>query len=353
MKKTFKILAAALAFILPLCVVPSVKAESVTVGGGTDRIVFDDSEVRSFDFYEEFNQPMYILQNKLYAPVLTESKAIYKYGIYDNVTVSTDVTSINKNGIIDGGIYIGASGANNSKDGITAWCVNVEHSLESGVYALKLHRFENNRWLGAKKEVFNIKHTSDTVHLSVTVKSGVLYAYTNGERIFSYAVGAARGKVGLRAFYSPIYFENFVVTSPVIAVDRKDLENKLNEFKAFDYSPYTKSSATALADAVKKGEAVLADDKASQSDIDGAYDNIVTAKNRLLRAKTRADLDALVAETQTVISKPDVYTKSSISSLKVVVGKCQTAADEDISYWYNVLRHRLDSAVKYIGEDDE
>ncbi len=349
MKKIPKILAAALALAIPLAALPAVTAETVTIAGGTDNVIFEDSNMRDFDFYTEFDQPMYILQNRLYAPLLTESKAIYKHGTYSDVDVSVDVAALVPGGNIDGGIYVQASGVNNAANGITAWNVNVEHDVNSSVFALKLHRFENNRWLGAKKEVYNIKYTSDTVHLRVVVKTGVLYAYLDGDApVFTYNVGKSAGKVGLRSFYAPNYFENFSVTSPMITVEPELLQSKLAELDGFDYSPFTDESAQTLRAAVAEAKAALAAEE-SQADIDKAYADIVIAKSELTLKKTRADLDALTEKAQKMMSDAN-YTKSSVSSLRVVIEKCNAATEEKISYWYKILQHRMDSAVKYMDD---
>ncbi len=353
MKRTGILLAAALVLAMPFAVTDTVTAETVTVIGGTDKVVFDDSAARDFDFFTEFNQPMYILQNRLYAPVLAESKAIYKNGTYSDVEVSVDISAIVPYGNIDGGIIVQTRGANNAANGLTGWNVNVEHNADATSFALKLHRFENNRWLGAKKEIYNIKYMSDTVHLRVVVKTGVLYAYLDAEDpIFTYNIGAASGKVGLRAYYAPMYFENFSVTSPMILVEPEQLEAKIKELVGFDYAPYTEDSAQKMKDAVEYGKVQL-ESETSQADIDKAYADILAAEQALIRIKTRADLDELIQTAQAIISDVHTYTKNSISSLKVVVDKCVAAEDADVSYWYQVLEHRIKSAVKYEGGENE
>lgn len=350
MKKAIKFLTAALALSVPLAVAPIANAETVSVGGGTDRVFFEDAD--DFTLYSQFDdQTMFTLQNRLYAPVLAESKAIYKYGTYGDAEISVDVTAINKSGNIDGGIYVQASNASNAHDGITAWNVNVEHAVNANTFALKLHRFENNRWVGAQKEVYNIKYTSDTVHLRVVVKSGILNAFISGdEPVFTHYIGAATGKVGLRGYYSPIYFENFSVTAPTIALEPNKLGAKIAAMENFDYTVYTDATSAALRAAVEHGKETL--NSLSQADIDGAYADILAAENALIRIRTAEELRALTEKASAIIAEREKYTENSVGSLEIVLRQIEQADGENISELYAVLFRRIQSAVKYGGGNE-
>lgn len=354
MKRILKILAAAFALAVPMAAAPTAVAESVYVSGGTDAVIFDDDG--DFELFTEFaDQPMFVLQNKLYAPVLAESKAIYKYGRYSDVEVSVDITPINKSGNIDGGIYVQASDASNAFDGITAWNVNVEHAVGSKVFALKLHRFENRSWKGAKVEIFDLPYAHDTVNLRVIVKAGVLHAYADGRDVFSHYIGTESGKVGIRNFYAPVYYENFKVTAPTIAVEPELLDGKLEEFENFDFSPYTEETAEALRAALAAGRAALAKGD-SQTDMDKAYADILSAHGALALKKTRDDLSELIEKANKIIADRDSYTQNSTRSLEIVLSQIASAEDEEIPYLYKKLKHRIESAVRYDlkqGENDE
>ena len=327
-----------------------VAAETIRVSGGTSSVAFDNADC--FDLYTSSNLFMYTYKNRLYAPVFGETKAIYKNGIYGDAEVSADITPINKSGRLNGGIYVQASNASNAVDGITAWNVNVEHEMNAKTFSVFLHRFENNRWAGVKKEARYIRYSYDTVHLRVVVKAGTLQAYVGGELAFTHFIGTSTGRVGLRGMCAPMYFETFSVTSPIIAVDTNKLERKLDELENFDFSRYTENSADALRSAIAEAKRIceLAD---SQADVDEAYSDVVAAQAGLLKKATKEQLSELVARADETIASGE-YTKNTVSSLRVVLREIDGIEGEQaIAYWCNILSHKLDNAVKYAVKDGE
>ncbi len=332
-KNIFCFLIAALC--LTFCFSLPVAAEAPEVNGGTHTVTFESSDRHDFDLYAEFKQPMYMLDGKLFAPTLCESKAIYRGGTFSDVQVEVDISSINPGGKIDAGIYVQARDPGNNLDAITAWDVQVERIVGNKTYTVKLHEFKNGKYMGERKVAEYVPCFSDTVHLKVTVQGGTLSAYTdfNG-RLFSYEIGAGSGSVGLRCFYAPNYFENFTVTSPAIQVETAALASKLAELESFDYAPYTAESADALNGGV------------SQNAVDTALCNIEKAQNALTKTVTQKELDELVLRAREIVANGSRYTKNTVASISVVLNRIENA-DDDLSTLYKLLKRRVDGAVEY------
>ena len=329
-----------------------VKAENQDyISGGTDKVTFSD-DCQSFALYTEFNQPMYYLQNRLYAPSLAESKAVYQGGPFTDVQVEVTITSINKNGLIDSGIYVQASDPGNKINQITAWCVNVERDVNSNYAIIRLHRFLNNSWDGYKCQA-TINNVGDSYNLKVVVKSGVLYVYINGgECLFNYYIGSNEGMVGLRTYYAPNYFTDFKVTAPSIEFDTSLFEQKIIELENIDSSLYTNDTITALKKEIEAAK-ILLNTEVSQPLMEECFSRLIKAENSLVKLCTKDDLAELVEIGNAAVSQTDVYTKNSIASLKVVLAECDKALQSDdnqeISYWYQKLEYKLDTLIRYGG----
>lgn len=295
---------------------------------------------------------MYYLQNRLYAPSLTECKAIYRGGEFLDVQVEVDITSINPNGLLDSGIYVQASKPGKYQDQITAWCVNLEREVNGKYYKVKLHRFENNFWKGVQVETKEI-NVSDTYRLKVVVLNGVLYAYVDdGECLFTYYIGNAVGKVGLRAFYAPNYFTNFSVTAPNISLNTNLFQQKIEQLEKLDLDLYTTITANNLKTTLEKAKNLI-NGEVSQPLLEICYLELIKAENALIKLCTKEDLVSLVEIGKNAQQQTNVYTKNSISSLKVVLENCQKAIEseniQEISYWYQKLEYKLDTLIKYGG----
>lgn len=322
------------------------------VEGGRLEVSFDSSRDEAlFDLYTEFDKLPFVMDGQMYAWVFAEQKIILKDSEYTDVDVSVDISTINDAGKFDSGIYVQASGARNSLNGINAWEVNVEHVADTETYSLKLHRFESGAYKGAFAEVTGLHYEDDTINLRVVVKGGTLYAFLNreSEPTLSYAIGEAAGAVGLRNYYSPNMFDNFAVIGGDTALDTEALTALVAEAEGVDKAALTAQSRTALEEALAEAQAALGQ-TVSQYEIDRAAEGLRAALDGCMQAKTFADLTALLAEAA-AYTDPSLYTANSWASFAAVRDICaaleEGAPEQEISYWCLRLRMRIDGLIAY------
>lgn len=358
MKKATRLLSAAL--MLTVAIVPvtlqqtAVAEPDYSVDGGRLTIDFENkNDYQQFTLLTEFDKQPYQMDGALYFWTLCEQKAILSEKQYGDVEVNVDISTINECGKFDSGVYVAASGANGSINGITAWNVNLEHGASQSTMQLKLHRFEKGSWKGAIVEIGSIPYTKDCVHLRVVVKGGVLYAFlnNNSKPTFSYEIGETVGQVGLRNFYSPNYFDNFTVTGIGNEVDRSELKEAVELAQETIKKTLAQESSNELNVAL-----ALAESANTQSETDAALKALLAALERAVTAHTYAELTSLVSQADEILNpNGDVYTANSWNSFLAVKAICKTITEDsseyDISYWYDRLLARKEGLIAYITED--
>lgn len=326
----------------------AVFANEVSVSGGKTSIAFEASDISKFDLYTEFNHQPYIVDGKLYMWSLAEQKAIYNVDSFTDVEVEVDIGTVNKNGKFDSGILIQASSVGNDIGALTGWGVSIENGTETNF--IKLHRWENKVWKGAKYEKSGVV-LNQVNHLKVVVKSGVLYAYLNNSTTeeFSYNVGEVSGKVGFRCYYAPNYFTNFSVKGTCLPVDTAQLDSLIVEANAIDKDLLTASSKNALTSALENATSVK-NSSSDQTVIDNAVNTLKTALKGVSYKHTYAELTALIGEAD-LITNNGQYTANSFNAMQGVKERCkaltESASEDDISYWYNRLKLRMDTLISY------
>ena len=295
-----------------------VNAETIDycVDGGRVVIDFEDQSYKEhFDFYTEFGPLPDVIDGKLYCWTLAEQKMIFKNYTYQDVEVNVDMSTINNCGKIEGGIYVQASNANNGMDCITAWCVSVEHTANSNNFSLKLHRFENNRWDGAKVDITRIPYTSNSIHLKVVIKNGTLYAFLNDVKkpYFSYSIGDGIGSVGLRSFYAPNIMDNFTVTGIIHEPNKDKLEKLILEAK----NKIKLEDSICLAENLKSVLA-LAETANTQTEIDNAEKMLTLALEKSIKKYSINELENLINKSSKFLSDEKKYTANSYNALILV-----------------------------------
>lgn len=343
-------------FALAIAIVPNL-SRSVTgvyadyfVEGGRFTVDFEEkTDEEYFQLFTEFDKKPWVMDGKMFTWSLAEQKMILKKYLYSDVDVSVTISTINKSGKIDAGIYVQASEANYRLDAITAWCVNVEHGASQKTFNLKLHRFEQATWKGAKVEIMGIPYYSDTVRLRVVVKSGMLYAFLNESKTptFNYFIGEAEGQVGLRSFYAPNMFDDFSVTGSAHEPD-KTLINELiakAEEKLLNADAITE--ANELNFAMQNAKIAT-----TQSQIDKAVKALQIALERAIAKRSLTELNSLIAEAEKITNENGgVYTANSWNSFVAVKEICKKQNEEsseyDISYWYARLQAKISGLIAY------
>lgn len=320
-----------------------------SIDGGRLQINFDNvSDENYFDFYTEYDRNMFVMDGHLYSWPFAEQKAILRNYSYTDVDVSVDLSTINEGGKIEAGIYVQASNVSSNIDGINAWCVCVERNANAKTFNFKLHRFENNKWLGAKSEILGIPYSSDNIHLRIVVKEGRLYAFLNNElrpRI-EYYIGQSEGQIGLRSLYSPTLFDNMTIVSNIHTPDKIELSQLIN--KAIE-----EINSKNLVDEEAIEEVIQeAQNAQTQKEIDLAIKSINKELENAVEVHTFQELQELLTLIETYSNDGGlVYTENSWSSFEKVRNICLKLTIEsteyDISYWFGRLEAKIVGLIAY------
>lgn len=321
-----------------------------TVSGGKAVYDFSDGgDKNHFDFYTEFDAMPDIVDGKIVCWSLAEQKIVYKNAIYADVDVSVDISTINNNGKFDAGIYVGLkSGVSGALDGVTGYCVNLERGADKSTYYIKIHEFDH-RYLGAKAEIGSLVLPLNVVRLRVVIKDGMLYAFAGGSDTpqITYDLGDISGYVGFRSFYSPNTFDNIEIIGSVNEVDTTELTALTFRAQGL-LSSVTDNSRSALEAALAVAE--QAAETKSAYEIDRAVMRLKTAIGGAIVKRNYATLLEWLAEADTKTNADgNIYTANSWASFCKVREMCRSFSvdsdAEDLSYWANRLRLRIDSLI--------
>lgn len=321
--------------------------ESYEVDGWRLDIGFDDGDEKLLRFYTEFGREPWLMDGRIYFWTLAEQKAIYIEQKYDDVDVSADIYTINESGKFDSGIYVHANNISGALDGATAWEVNLERGPDSKTYILKLHRFENGKYMGYMAEVPELKLPMNKVHLRVVVKSGVLYAFVNHEKspIMSYEIGSEEGYVGFRNYYSPNYFDNLSIVGKGNERDTSS-DVIIEEATNIDGSKLTEDSEKAINEALDR-----ANNADNQYRLEEAIEDLKTAIKNAIEKRSTEELAAAIERAEKIVDGK-IYTQNTWNSLRAVLEIVKTIdlTDEEVlSYWTNRLELKIDLLVEYGG----
>ena len=330
----------------------SVGVAQTDLTGGRIDISFSQADANSFVFYSNNeNIGMEIREDKLFAPALSITKAVYTKDRYNDFSASVDITAVIKLGRIDSGIIFASnnfSAVPEEFDKFTGWCINVERDLGSDSCVVKLHRFEQ-RWVGDLCVSERIRLPKDNARLSVTVKKGIATAYLNGVAVLSYSVGWTDGSVGLRNYFAPIIFDNFSITASHIPLDKAPLEKRVAEVEKLQRSAWTEESVKRVENALENAKTALNGN--SQSVIDCAFEELNKAVEKIVTVWNEQRIANLFENANTLLENRDLYIANTVASVEFLIEKCECAIEqnngEEIAYWCEKLSRRLQLAVKY------
>lgn len=322
-------------------------------GGRISYDFSDPDQLADFDLYTEFGKDAEIVSERLLFWTLAEQKAIYRKQYFSDVQMEARFYTFNPKGKLDCGFYLQASNVSDKMDGLTGWCVNIEHGANESTYRLKLHRFENGRWMGDKVAVDDLRFKSDySIKLKVVVLSGILSAYTddNPEPVFTYEIGKNQGSVGIRCFYAPNSVDDLSITAPDIDTDFTELNELVSKAEKVEEEKYTEESFASLTKALTAAKAVD-ENSAHQYEVDEACTALREALDGLTLRRSFEELTQLIARAKALESSQNKYTVNSYNSVVAVMTICQQLGEEsssqEISYWCNALQKRLDNLVEY------
>lgn len=108
---------------------------------------------------------------------------------------------------------------------------------------------------------------------------------------------------------------------------------------------YTPESVEAVRTALAEAEIIYADRKATQSEINQAATNLMTAVNNLLVAETESRLDILIQKAGELLDKEEQYTKDSVQALKDAL---ETA--KDVAGNKNATKQEINDAYTALAE---
>ena len=121
---------------------------------------------------------------------------------------------------------------------------------------------------------------------------------------------------------------------------------------------YTPESVEAVRSALAEAEAVYADTEATQTAINQAAANLMTAVNNLLVTETDNRLDILIQKAEELLQKEDQYTNDSVQALKDALEAAKEAAakkdatEQEINDAYNALAEAMASLVRVANKDE-
>lgn len=105
------------------------------------------------------------------------------------------------------------------------------------------------------------------------------------------------------------------------------LEQAKEEYAKSD--TYTEGSLAVLKAAITTAESVMNNDKATETDVNAAKAALTAAMDALISKETvdKSGLEEAIAEAESYLALTDVYTESSLSSLKSAIGRAQNVYD--------------------------
>lgn len=121
---------------------------------------------------------------------------------------------------------------------------------------------------------------------------------------------------------------------------------------------YTPESVEAVRTALEAAEAVYAGTEATQTAINQAATDLMTAVNNLLVTETDNRLDILIQKAEELLQKEDQYTSDSVQALKDALEAAKEAAakkdatEQEINDAYNALAEAMASLVRVANKDE-
>ena len=139
-------------------------------------------------------------------------------------------------------------------------------------------------------------------------------------------------------------------------VDKSELEAAVAQAKALNEDDYTEDSWTALQNQLTAAEAVLADEEATQAEVNGALATLQAALEGMeKKPATKEDLQGAIDAAEDAIADPDKYTEESVKAVEDAIAEAEkvvadeTATDAEIG----AAIEALESAVKGLTEPEE
>lgn len=121
---------------------------------------------------------------------------------------------------------------------------------------------------------------------------------------------------------------------------------------------YTQESVEALRTALKESEDVCANKEATQTEINQAATNLMTAVNNLLVIQGESRLDILIQKAEELLNKADQYTDDSVQALRDALEAAKDAAaneeasEQVINDAYNALAEAMVSLEKVANKSE-
>lgn len=117
------------------------------------------------------------------------------------------------------------------------------------------------------------------------------------------------------------------------AVDKTNLNDLIAKAKAeaAKTDVYESNSLIVLNTAITLAENVVANPKATESEVAAAEKSLTTALNRLVEKEVvdKSKLESKIAEAKTYLSQTDIYTESSLATLQSAINRAQNVMDND------------------------
>ena len=261
----------------------------------------NEMEAEDFAFYHSSNGGFEIQDGVLVPNGETgEFKAIIEKNERQYKSMSVDIIP-GASGMINAGIYIGASNANHPVDKINALSIGIESSFSGwedaanrvdlvvGTFPVwkELSRTisetgnGNNLYTDGVKQPLNLKVDidGDIVTITLSLRDNpstyiqTVYQYTGEGEL-------AAGYVGLRSAFNDSSFDNLYLLYDQY-VNKAELKEAIADVEKLEEEDYTDKSWATLRDALKAAKKVLNDAEATQDEVEAALKTLQDAKAAL------------------------------------------------------------------------
>lgn len=317
----------------------------------------EDGSLSAFDCYTEIptEREYFVRDGYLFAEGKAESKFILKsFRNLSSFSMSADFYPLDEICPMNEGFYFYASRARNRADLIDGYNIQIEKSVNSSYFYLKLHYFKQD-WKGALTEA-RVKIKSFPISLTVVADEGYIEAYVEGysQAVLSYDIGDDKwspGAVGLRTMREcGSKIGNYSLTADCIETDTSELEALLAETRTIDMSTLTDDSQKVLSDAIREAEEALA--SGVQVEVDNAAASLRDAIEGRVEHYSFETLEDTIAQASAIVSGGGArYTVNTFESLKLVLSRAEEltidSGEKIISETTSLLKNRLLNLTLY------
>ncbi|MBO7187563.1 MAG: hypothetical protein J6V68_04120 [Clostridia bacterium] len=287
-----------------------------------------DSDIsNNFNCYSSIGQMPYVQDGEVICiPNADQQKIVSKTTYTGDIDISVDIRPLANSMVLDAGLIIGGSNASNPTDKITAYTLVVSKSSNSAKYKVILQR-KNQVHIGNLVSSSDITYNGKEIKLRAVVKRNVLYAFSDGNFLFTCDLSDYNGgAVGLMQYYSAVAFDNFKVLSSSISLDKTKLNSLITRFNSLTKSQWIESQYNSLQ---TKITAVSSFKYTSQTQIDEDIVIIEKMFSNLKKSYTKEQLTTLTNQCR-ALSASYFSTENAYSSMQRLISRADSVSSTNL-----------------------